>query len=58
MPGREAPKLAAAKRWVPWLCAFTGARVGEMIQIRKEDVRREGKLWMLHVTPEAGPVNG
>lgn len=26
--GGEAPKLAAAKRWVPWLCAFTGARVG------------------------------
>ncbi|WP_338822539.1 site-specific integrase [Bradyrhizobium septentrionale] len=56
VPGREAPKLAAAKRWVPWLCAFTGARVGEMIQIRKEDIRREGKLWVLHVTPEAGPV--
>jgi integrase len=56
VPGREAPKLAAAKRWVPWLCAFTGARVGEMIQIRKEDLRREGKFWVLHVTPEAGPV--
>ncbi|GAA0026831.1 hypothetical protein BROWWM01_09630 [Bradyrhizobium ottawaense] len=56
VPGREAPKLAAAKRWVPWLCAFTGARVGEMIQIRKQDLRREGKLWVLHVTPEAGPV--
>nr|WP_271576061.1 tyrosine-type recombinase/integrase [Bradyrhizobium sp. CCBAU 11361] len=56
VPGREAPKLAAAKRWVPWLCAFTGARVGEMIQIRKEDLRREGRLWVLHVTPEAGPV--
>ncbi|WP_275186012.1 phage integrase N-terminal SAM-like domain-containing protein, partial [Bradyrhizobium sp. CSA112] len=56
VPGREAPKLAAAKRWVPWLCAFTGGRVGEMIQIRKEDIRREGKLWVLHVTPEAGPV--
>lgn len=25
--GGEAPKLASAKRWVPWLCAFTGARV-------------------------------
>jgi integrase len=54
--GREAPKLAAAKRWVPWLCAFTGARVGEMLQLRKEDVRREGKHWVVHVTPEAGPV--
>ncbi len=54
--GRAAPKLALAKRWVPWLCAFTGARVGEMLQLRKEDVRREGKDWVVHVTPEAGPV--
>jgi len=54
--GREAQKLAAAKRWVPWLCAFTGARVGEMLQLRKRDVRREGKHWIVHVTPEAGPV--
>jgi hypothetical protein len=38
------PETAAAKRWVPWLCAFTGARVGEMAQLRKQDLRREGKL--------------
>ena len=55
-PGRESRKLAAAKRWVPWLCAFTGARVGEMLQLRKDDVRREGGHWIVHVTPEAGPV--
>jgi integrase len=24
----------AAKRWVPWLCAYTGARPGEMTQLR------------------------
>lgn len=54
--GGEAPKLAAAKRWVPWLCAFTGARVGEMLQLRKQDIRREGKHWVVHITPEAGPV--
>jgi hypothetical protein len=36
--GGEAPKLAAAKRWVPWLCAFTGARVGEMLQLRKAEI--------------------
>jgi hypothetical protein len=54
--GGEAPKLAAAKRWVPWLCAFTGARVGEMLQLRKQDIRREGKYWVVRITPEAGPV--
>lgn len=56
VPGNEAPKLAAAKRYVPWLCAFTGARVGEMLQLRKQDVRREGKHWIVHITPEAGTV--
>jgi integrase len=35
-------KTAAAKRWAPWLCAYTGAHVGEMVQLRKQDVRREG----------------
>lgn len=27
-----------------------------MIQLRKEDVRREGEHWMLCITPEAGTV--
>ena len=36
---RENPKTAAAKRWAPWLCAYTGARVGEIVQLRKQDIR-------------------
>lgn len=52
----ENPKTTAAKRWVPWLCAYTGARVGEMVQLRKEDIRQEGNLWVLRITPEAGTV--
>ena len=54
--GRERPKTCAAKRWVPWLCAYTGARVGEMCQLRKQDVRREGERWVITITPEAGTV--
>ena len=27
----------AAKRWVPWVCAYTGARSGEILQLRGED---------------------
>lgn len=60
---REAPKLKAAKRWVPWLCAYTGARVGEIVQLRKEDIRQvaagnasESRLWVMRITPEAGTV--
>lgn len=54
--GKEKPKTFAAKRWVPWLCAYTGARVGELAQIRKQDVRHDGQHWILTITPEAGPV--
>lgn len=52
----EHAKTAAAKRWVPFLCAYTGARVGEMVQLRRQDVRREGKHWIATITPEAGTV--
>ena len=50
----EAEKVTAAKRWVPWLCAFTGARVAEITQLRKEDIRQEHGRWIIRITPEAG----
>ncbi|PWR24416.1 DUF6538 domain-containing protein [Zavarzinia aquatilis] len=53
---RRSPKIALACRWVPWLCAYTGARVGEMAQLRKQDLVREGDHWGLRITPEAGTV--
>jgi len=56
MRGQEKPKTFAAKRWVPWLCAYTGARVGELAQLRKEDVRQEGEHWVIRITPDAGTV--
>jgi integrase len=46
----------AARRWVPWLAAYTGARVGELAQLRKQDVTREGDHWVLLLTPEAGTI--
>jgi len=54
--GREKSRTAAAKRWVPWLEAYTGARVGEVAQLRKEDLRKEGREWVIRITPEAGTV--
>jgi integrase len=54
--GREHPKTFTAKRWVPWICAFTGARVGEIGQLRKQDVTERGGVWVLRVTPDAGTV--
>jgi integrase len=36
--GRLSAEHAAARRWVPWMCAYSGARVGEITQLRHKDV--------------------
>ena len=53
---RLAPGHARARRWVPWLCAYTGARVAEITQLRAMDIRQDGGVWIIHITPEAGSV--
>lgn len=52
--GKLSAQRKLARRWVPWLCAYTGARVNEMTQLRKEDVREIEGVWTVHITPEAG----
>jgi integrase len=56
--GRLKAQKAAARRWVPWLCAYTGSRPGEMTQLRGTSVRREGAIWIIDITPEDGTVKG
>src|SRR5690606_31490877 len=53
---REPWQRHAGRRWVPWLCAYSGARVGEIMQLRKQDIRKEGDFWVLTITPEAVTV--
>ncbi|QDM40619.1 tyrosine-type recombinase/integrase [Altererythrobacter sp. TH136] len=53
---RVAASHARARRWIPWLCAYTGARVNEFSQLRKEDVQRVDGIWTVRITPEAGTV--
>lgn len=52
------PKLhkhyALARRWVPWLCAYTGARVNEITQARACDIQFVETYWCILITPEAG----
>lgn len=50
---RLASDHALARRWVPWLCAYTGARVGEITQLRAMDIMQEQGIWCIHITPEA-----
>lgn len=45
-----------ARRWVPWVCAYTGARVNEITQLRAMDIREEDGIWIIHITPDAGSV--
>jgi integrase len=56
--GQERPEAYAAKRWIPWLLAYTGARIGEIAQLRKQDVQKIGDHWTIRITPEAGTVKG
>ncbi len=46
----------AARRWVPWLCAYTGARVGEIMQLRGLDVIEQDGVTVIAIRPEAGTV--
>lgn len=55
-PPRMSTGHANARRWVPWLCAYTGARVGEIAQLRAEDVQELEGVWCIRITPEAGKV--
>jgi integrase len=47
---------AAARRWVPWLCAYSGARVGEITQMRGSDVIKRDGIHAFLITPDAGTV--
>lgn len=47
---------ALARRWIPWLCGYTGARVNEFSQLRREDVKQVDGIWVVTITLEAGTV--
>ncbi|MGO4510172.1 DUF6538 domain-containing protein [Bradyrhizobium sp. 2TAF36] len=33
------PETRAARRWIPWICAYTGARVNEITSLLPSDIR-------------------
>jgi integrase len=49
-------KTQAARRWLPWLCAYTGARSGEIAQLRGQDVDKVGGIHAIRITAAAGTV--
>jgi integrase len=46
----------AARRWVPWLCAYTGSRPSEVTQLRGMDLIDRGGVFGLKITQEAGTL--
>ncbi len=44
---------AFARRWVPWLCAYSGARVGEMTQLTKADIQAVDGIPCARIPAEA-----
>lgn len=55
-PGKTSAEMIAAQRWVPWICAYTGARVAEITQLRGQDFQEQDGIWLFQITPEAGAV--
>jgi len=49
-------ETSPAYKWVPLLCAQSGARVSEVCQLRGEDIRCEDGVWYMYFRPEAGSL--
>jgi integrase len=47
---------ARVRRWVPWICAYSGARAGEITQLRGSDVGEHEGVLAIRLTPDAGPI--
>jgi len=45
-----------ARRWVPWICAYTGARAGEITQLRGSDIQKRGDDYFAKLSPSAGKM--
>lgn len=41
--------VANARRWVPWLLAYTGARVAEMTRLESKHIIREADVWGIDI---------
>jgi integrase len=46
----------SVRRWVPWLGAYSGARVSELCQLRAEDIIAIDAIWCMKFDPEAGSL--
>jgi integrase len=45
-------EMKAARRWVPWICAYSGARVNEITSLLPSDVQQIMGNWCFVLRPE------
>jgi len=53
---KEDYRTAAAKRWAPLVAAYTGCRIAEALQLRKQDIREESGRHVFDLNPLAGSI--
>ena len=53
-PTRKDPTLLFAKRWCPWLAAYSGARISELTHLHGNEVRQEHDIWVMDLTRTKG----
>ncbi|WP_038378660.1 hypothetical protein [Bradyrhizobium elkanii] len=53
---KEDSRTAAAKRWAPLIACYTGCRIAEALQLRKEDVRADSGHHVFDLNPLAGSI--
>jgi integrase len=53
---QAASELDSVRRWIPLLCAYSGARIAEVCQLRGEDIFQHVGLWCLKIVPESGSL--
>ena len=44
------------RRWIPLLCAYSGARIAEICQLRGEDIIQQAGIWCMKFDPAAGAL--
>jgi integrase len=44
------------RRWLPLLCAYSGARISEVCQLRGEDIIQQAGIWCMKFDPAAGTL--
>ncbi|WP_370693816.1 tyrosine-type recombinase/integrase [Methylobacterium sp. NEAU K] len=56
-PDAQNPTRSSARRWCPWLAAYSGARIAELMNLHRGDIRTEGGItfMQLRVTKTGEP---